>query len=88
MGIVFLSKWLVKKILRGDTEDYSLSEIINTILGRMNRVSRKDHKGFDYNSLINEVSKHFEVLEVSGHPMGFLPRALCFGIGIVAKSKQ
>jgi len=87
-GIVFLAKWLIKKTLGIDEDKYRYSELMNAFLGRMERVERNQHKGFDYNVVINTIMNHFDVVEVTGHPLGFLPRSLCFGIGIVAKSKE
>jgi 2-polyprenyl-3-methyl-5-hydroxy-6-metoxy-1,4-benzoquinol methylase len=87
-GIVFLTKWLAKKILSRDAERYSLSELVNATLGRIDLVTRLEHKGFDYKPLVNNIGKYFDVIEVSGHPLGFLPHGFCFGIGIVTKSKQ
>jgi len=86
-GIVFLLKWLVKRLLNYDAEPYSFSEIIHATLGRMDKVVRLEHKGFNYMLLIKEIGKYFEVIKVSGFPLGFLPHSLCFGIGIVAKSR-
>lgn len=86
-GIVFLAKWFAKKLLSRDAEHYSLSELANATLGRMALVARREHKGFDYASLVKDVEKYFDVIDVSGHPFGFLPCSLCFGIGIVAKSR-
>ena len=87
-GLIFLGKWLVKRFFN-DAEYYSFSELINATLGRMDRVERVEltHKGFDYAALVRSVAKHFDVIEVSGHPYGILPKGLCFGIGIVAKCK-
>jgi len=86
-GFVFLAKWIVKKILSKDTQHYLLAELINATLGRMERVVRHEHKGFDYQSLVKDIEKHFNVIDVSGFPLGFLPPSLCFGIAIVAKSR-
>lgn len=86
-GLVFLSKWLAKKLLRADADRYSFSELMNATAGRMSFVARREHKGFDYARLIGEMERHFDVIAVSGHPFGFLPYPLCFGIGIVAKSR-
>lgn len=86
-GIILLVKWLAKKILSKDAEHYTFSELVNATLGRMDLVDRREHKGFDYEALIKNIEKYFDVIDVSGHPLGFLPRSLCFGIGIVAKSK-
>jgi SAM-dependent methyltransferase len=86
-GLLFLIKWLVKRILSGDTEDYSLAELVNATLGRMNSVARREHKGFDYDELLARIARHFDIIKVSGHPFGFFPHSLCFGIGIVARSR-
>lgn len=86
-GIVFLAKWLAKKLLSKDAHHYSLSELTNATFGRMTLVARRHHKGFDYKSLVKEVEKHFDVIDVSGHPLRFLPCSLSYGIGIVAKPK-
>jgi SAM-dependent methyltransferase len=86
-GLVFLSKWLVKRGLSKDAEHYALAELANATLGRMNLVARNEHKGFDYETVIANIAQHFDVIRVSGHPFGFLPHSLCFGIGIVARSK-
>ena len=87
-GIVFLAKWLVKKLLSKDAEPYSFPELINATIGRMHKIKRREHKGFDYSSLVREVEKYFEVVSVSGHPMGFLPTYICFGVGIVGRVKN
>ena len=86
-GIVSLAKWLAKKLFSRDAEHYSLAEAVNATLGRMHRVCRREHKGFDYTALIREIGKHFEVISVSGHPLRFLPSSLCFSVGIVARSR-
>ena len=86
-GILFLTKWMLKKAFSKDAEQYSISELINATLGRMDRVARREHKGFDYDLLIKQITQYFDVIDVSGHPFRFLPHSLCFGIGIIAKSK-
>ena len=86
-GIVFLAKFLAKKFIMKQSERYSLSEIMNATLGRMSEVDRREHKGFDYESMIGQVGKHFHVLEVTGIPYSRLPCPLSFGIGVVAQSR-
>lgn len=86
-GIIFLLKWLTKKLLIGDTTNYSFSEVINATLGKMELVSRNEHKGFDYEKLIKDVQKYFDIIKISGHPFSFLPPSICFGIGVIAKKK-
>ena len=87
-GIVFLGKWLAKRLLIRDAQRYSYGELVNATLGRLKHVSRNEHKGFDYEQLIGEVSRHFEIVHVSGHPFGILPTCLCFGVGIIAKPRM
>jgi hypothetical protein len=87
-GLLFLLKWCVKRLLSGDGERYAWHEVVNATLGRMDRVARDQHKGFDYDAVVQQIGKHFDVLEVSGHPMSFFPQSLCFGIGIVAAPKR
>ncbi len=87
-GIVFLTKWLAKRILSKDTNHYTYTELVNATRGRMDLVARLEHKGFDYDSLVKNIEVYFDVIEIGGIPLGFLPHSLCFGIGIIAKSKS
>lgn len=87
-GIVFLTKWLAKKLLTDDAEHYTFAELTNATLGRMGLVARREHKGFDYESLVKNIDKHFDVIDISGMPFGVLHHSLCFGIGIIAKSRR
>jgi SAM-dependent methyltransferase len=86
-GIVFLTKWGTKRLFSNDAPKYSFDELLNASLGRMNLVRRCEHKGFDYSSLVRQVEEYFDLVRVSGHPYEFLPTSLCFGVGIVAKSR-
>lgn len=87
MGPVFLLKWLAKRFLNGDAHEFSFAELVNSAFYRSSRVRRNQHKGFDYRCLLAEIGRYFTVLEVSGHPLGFMPPSLCFGVGIIARSK-
>lgn len=84
-GLVFFLKYLVKLVSGGDVQPYSVREFLNATLGRLENVARQEHKGFDYNAVIQSVSRYFTVCRVSGYPFGFLPNALNFGIGIIGK---
>lgn len=58
-------------------------------LGRLRYVERNEHKGFDYAELVRQLEKHFDVVEVFGHPFGaILPVWCCFSIGVVAKPQK
>ena len=71
----------------GDTQSYTVSEFINETLGNTDKVKRREHKGFNYNTLVAEISDYFEIVEVSGFPLAFAPASLNFGIGIIGKSE-
>lgn len=86
-GLVFLTKWLIKKFFLNSGVPYQFSELIAATLGRMHRVERNDHKGFDYAALVRQIGQHFDLVRIEGMPMPFLPVSLSFTIGILAKSK-
>lgn len=85
-GIMFLLKFLVKKLFSGDTQDYTFYEAISATLGRMENVVRREHKGFDYETLLESISKNFKIYGISGYPFPFLPVWLNFGVGIIGVS--
>lgn len=87
VGIVFLAKWLTKRLLSKDSEPYTFAEVINATLGRMELVARREHKGFDYNTIIEAVGRYFDIVDVTGLPFKSLPLGLSFQIGILARSK-
>jgi 2-polyprenyl-3-methyl-5-hydroxy-6-metoxy-1,4-benzoquinol methylase len=86
IGIIFLMKWLAKKIAFKSAEDYSLRELLNAVIGKCHLVRRHEHKGFDYRTLIDQVRETFDIVSVSSIPGG-LPPYLGFGVGIVARQK-
>lgn len=86
-GINFLLKWTTKRLFSKDYEKYSSAEVFYAVTGKMGLIARSEHKGFDYSSLVRQVAQYFDVIEVSGHPFSFLPTSICYGIGIVAKSR-
>lgn len=87
-GIVFFFKYIIKTVLTGDTSDYTFKEFVNASLGNTDKVERGDHKGFNYDDLVAEISEYFDVIEVSGHPLGFAPASLNFGVGIIGKPRR
>lgn len=87
IGIVFICKYIVKSIF-GDTQSYTFKELVYETLGMTHKVNRFDHKGFNYKVLAKQVSKHFDLVEVSGHPFTFGPTSLNFGIGIIGKARK
>jgi hypothetical protein len=79
----FLGKYLYHRLITGG-QQYSPLDVAGSLLGKMNWVERNDHKGFDYQDVINRVSRHFRVVEVQGLPMGRLPKMVSPTISFVA----
>lgn len=88
IGVVFFLKHVAKSALGGDTEKYGFVEFLNQSAGRTAKVARREHKGFDYRDMVRAVSRHFDIVEVSGNPLGRLPAALNFGVGIVGAKRR
>lgn len=87
-GLVFLAKWLVKKLfLKYSGQKYRFSEIVAATFGQMHKVERNDHKGFDYDALIRQIQQHFDLVRIEGMPIPYLPISLSFTVCILAKSK-
>lgn len=87
-GLVFLGKHLAKSLLTKGSGQYTTAEIFHATMGKMSKVTRDQHKGFDYVTLIKQLERRYQVIEVTGHPFSALPSTLCFGIGIVAKVRS
>jgi hypothetical protein len=87
-GAVFAAKWLAKRALYGDAERYTPSEFGNALLGRMDRVARNEHKGFDWRALVAQVAERARIVRVEPIPGRHLPRACAFGVGIVADTRR
>lgn len=87
-GPVFFIKYIGKMIFKYNPESYTFKEFMWASIGLTKYVHRNQHKGFDYNQIIKSISKHFEIVKVEPHPIGFLPKILGIGIGIVAKKEN
>lgn len=85
-GPVFASKYLCKRLL-GNYQKYTFAEYLYASAGMLDKVSRNDHKGFDYQVVIEAVSKHFKIVKVTPYPLQSLPLPLGFGIGIVGAAR-
>ena len=83
--------FILKRIARPEPDTYSYrpKDYINLLFGRTNYIERDNHKGFDYDHLIYDLKKYFDIVKVEGLPLGkILPNFLCFGIGIIVKTKN
>ncbi|MEK6302016.1 MAG: hypothetical protein AABO41_14995 [Acidobacteriota bacterium] len=87
-GLVFLFKHGAKRLLGMKDDPFSASEFINSVLGRLGRVERREHKGFDDRVLVEAVLKFFDVVSIAGVFPGFPIRSLNLTIGIIAKTKE
>jgi SAM-dependent methyltransferase len=87
IGLLFIAKYLTKRLRGGDFAAYSAWELVNQTLGRTDRVARDEHKGFDYRRLKSAFTRHFDLVEFSGHPFAWLPAAGNFGIGMIGSPK-
>jgi len=84
-GAALLCKTLAAKVLGIDRDvHFSATEFANAVLGRMDRVPRHHHKGFDYAVLSRRLAHHFGAVVVEGVDSRFLPYWLQPTIGIVA----
>jgi len=87
-GLLFLVKYLAKKLVVGGASDYSVKEVFSATLGRMNRVERNEHKGFDWEQLLGQLKKYFDVKEVEGIQFPWLPLSFNAQIGVVMTSRS
>ncbi len=81
-GIAFAAKYLVKSALGGN-EPYTIREAVDAVLGRTDRIARREHKGFDYAEVIALLGRRLAIESVSGIPFRRLPPALNASVGIV-----
>lgn len=88
IGPFLLAKWLVKRFLSRDADYYTCAELANATIGRMHKVARKEHKGFDYRRLITHLDTYMEIIRVTGIPFAWLPPSMNFGVGIVGKIRS
>jgi 2-polyprenyl-3-methyl-5-hydroxy-6-metoxy-1,4-benzoquinol methylase len=87
-GLVFLLKHGLKKIFGMKDDTFHKMEFINCVLGRMNKVKRREHKGFDDRALVRQVEKYFDVVSVSGIFPGIGILSLNLTVGIIAKTRS
>ncbi len=90
-GPFFILKRILKPKNKKEENSYAFSiwDLINLTFGRTNRVIRKEHKGFDYDHLIYDIRKYFDIVSVQGYSIfRFIPLFLSIGVGIVAVPKN
>lgn len=90
-GVPLLARQVMKAALSwndsSDAERYTAKELYYGVLGKMERVERREHKGFNYSALVKQIARRFEIVSVEGLPSRWIPAALSFSVAIVARSK-
>jgi len=86
-GIIFLLKYIIKNLIYGNSQEYSLREICAATLGWMPLVKRNDHKGFNWESLVDQLERYFSITEVNGVQLPMIPPSLNLTIGIVCRKE-
>lgn len=82
IGPVCFAKQALKKLFLGGSQ-FSWGDIMNATLGRTDRISRLDHRGFNYRRLVKRLRRSFDVVAVRGVPFSFLPAYLNVTVGII-----
>jgi hypothetical protein len=72
----------------GGGQTYTPAEVVNATLGRLDRVARDDHKGFDYEALIRRLERRFVIEKVECQPIPKLPTWIGNGISVIARPRQ
>lgn len=85
IGPLFAAKFLYKRYIHGYRDRHSFMEFVNQTLGRCDRVTQDDHRGFDYRSLVRMISKYYTIEKIEG--VSSLPLSLSTQVGIRAISK-
>lgn len=88
MGPVFLAKHLLKRLAFKSGDRYTWREVVAATLRQPHKVARREHKGFSYVQLVEELRAHFEIVSVTGVPRLGLPPALSLTVGIVARTRR
>lgn len=86
-GAIFLAKYIVKRLFLGGPESYSLLEVLNATMGRMSRVNRNEHKGFDWEQLREQLLEFFVIIQIQGIQFSWLPIWANAQVGFVLKPK-
>lgn len=86
-GPLLLVKQIAKKLIGSQSEPYTGAELFFAAIGRMDRVARQEHKGFDYATLVQQIARRLEIVSVVGLPFKALPPILNLTVAIHARSQ-
>lgn len=75
-------------LLNKTPEKYGFWEWLNAFLGRMDKVKRSEHKGFDDRLFTKQVTQYFTIIRKGGIFINTPLSSFNLGIGIIAESKK
>lgn len=86
-GLIFLMKYIFKRLTGKQMSEYSFPEVVYASLGWMNKVARAEgrHKGYDYEDTERIARKYFKSVHLEGIQVGFLPAFLNVSVAIVCE---
>jgi len=87
-GVAFFLKHGLKKLLRMRDDNFEDGEFMNCVMGRLDKVKRFEHKGFDDRLFVEQVREYFDITSVSGVFPRLPVLSMNLTIGIVAKTKS
>ena len=87
-GLVFLAKYLAQKLFLGGSEHYSAAEVVHATLGRLHRIRRREHKGFDWQTLAEQLAQYFVLVQVQGIQFPRLPVWANAQVGFVLRPRR
>lgn len=87
-GLVFLLKHGLKRILGMKDDPFAQGEFFNCVIGKLDKVARREHKGFDDRVLVHQIEKYFDIVNVSGVFPGLPIASMNLTIGIVARTRN
>jgi hypothetical protein len=86
-GVTFFYRHAIKRALGLDRYKFTAAEFMNSMVGRLDRVTRDNHKGFDDRLLVRQVGRYFDVVKVEGIGPGLPVISWNFQCGMVARSR-
>ena len=77
--VIAVGKDIIKRLLFGVDEHYTLKELWYTLLGKLDKVERVElgHKGFDYDWFLEQLSQHFNIVRIDKIPWSVIKFSIC-----------
>jgi hypothetical protein len=85
-GLPLLVKAIGSKLTGVRRSEYSLHELMNAVLGRMDRVPRAERgrKGFDYEAVARIARRYFAYVHLQSVGFPALPKSISLNVGMIA----